>query len=112
MARIDVDDRQVRIRLTTIEKLFALRGDLTFPRAAVRSVERFDEALDAVRGIRAPGLGVPGRVMIGTWRRRDGKDLVVARRGEPGVRIELEGQRFAAVVVGGDDVEVAVAALG
>ncbi len=50
--------------------------------------------------------------MIGTWRRRDGKDLVVARRGEPGVRIELEGQRFAAVVVGGDDVEVAVAALG
>jgi len=111
MASIEVTDRDVRIALSTAEKVFALRGDVSFPRDAIRSVERFDDGLDAVKGFRAPGLALPGVVKIGTWRRRSGKELVVVRRDEPALRIELDGQPFGAVVVGGADVEAAHAAL-
>lgn len=111
MATIEVRDREVHVRLTTFEKLFALHGDLSFPRRAVTSVERFDVGLEAVRGFRAPGLAVPGRIMIGTWRRKGGKELVVVRRDEPAVRIELDGEPFRAVVIGGDGVAAAETAL-
>jgi hypothetical protein len=112
MATIDVHDDEVVVRLTTFEKIFALRGDLRFPRGSVRNVERYDDGLDAVRGFRAPGLALPGIVKVGTWRRRSGKELVVVRRGEPALRIELDGQPFGALVVGGADVDAAHAALG
>ena len=111
MATIEIHEREVRVRLRPIERLFSFRGDVTFPREAVASVTVFERGLDAVRGIRAPGLGVPALRAIGTWRRRGGKELVVAKRGQAAVRIELRHQPWAAVVIGADDAEAVAASL-
>lgn len=103
MAHLDITDDHVDVRLTRAEKFFALRGDYRFARRNVESVEVFDDGLDATKGLRAPGLGIPGMRRVGTWRSRDGKQLVSVRRNQPAVRITLTGERDRAVVIGVDD---------
>jgi hypothetical protein len=103
MAHLDISDDHVDVRLTRAERLFALRGDHRFARRRIASVEVFDDGLDATEGRRAPGLGIPGLRRIGTWRGRDGTQLVSVRRGQPAVRITLDGERYRAVVIGVDD---------
>ena len=111
MATLDIRDDQVEVRFTTAEKVLGLCRDFSFPRDAVESVELVDDGVDATRGIRAPGLGIPRVRYAGTWRHRGGKDLVSVRRGQPALRIELRDQRYAAVVVGLDDAATVKAAI-
>ncbi|EMY34866.1 hypothetical protein D477_007489 [Arthrobacter crystallopoietes BAB-32] len=99
MAAIALENNEVLVRLQPREKLAGLLGDLRFPLASVKQVDVVADAFDAVRGFRAPGLAIPGRTRIGTWRRRSGKLFAVARRGEPAVRMELAGEAFSTVVV-------------
>ncbi len=97
------DERVLTLRLTTGEKVAALHGDLTAPLSAVRHVEVVPDALAATKGLRAPGLALPGSRKIGTWRSKGHKMFVVARRGEPAVRVELEGQPYATLLVSSPD---------
>ncbi|GIJ80994.1 hypothetical protein SAMN05443287_1212 [Micromonospora phaseoli] len=99
MATIEIDLDTVHVRLTTAEKIFALRGDVAFPRTAVREVEVLPDGLAATHGTRVPGLGVPGVRNIGTWRRPGVTEFVSVRRGEPASRITLVDQRYDAVLV-------------
>ena len=69
------------------------------------------DGLAAARGLRAPGLGLPGRRKIGTWRRIGERSLVSVRRGQPALRIALEGQRYDTLVSGTDEPAALAAAL-
>jgi hypothetical protein len=108
MATIETTPASLRVRLTRTEKLFGLLRDLEVPRSAITTVEAVPAGLAAIRGLRAPGLGLPGVRAVGTWRRRGEKSYVSVRRAQPAVRIRLTGQRFDTVLIGTDDaVEVA-----
>jgi hypothetical protein len=48
---------------------------------------------------------------MGTWRRRGEKSLVSVRRGQPAVRIRLEGARYDTLLVGADDAAALAGAL-
>ena len=108
MAELRVRPPVLAVRLTTAEKVWGLLRDVDVPLSAVRGVEVVDDALSATRGLRAPGLGLPGVRKIGTWRGRGRKALVSVRRGQPAVRVRLEGQRWDELLIGADDA-VAVA---
>jgi hypothetical protein len=105
MNTVSISAEQLVIELTTAEKIAGLHGDVRVPVSAVTSVEIVPDALSAVRGLRAPGLALPGIRKVGTWRSRAGKELVAARRGEAGVRIGLRGQKLSSVLVGVQDAE-------
>ncbi len=90
--------------------MFGLLRDLEAPLPAVRSVEVVPDGFAALRGLRAPGLGLPGLRAIGTWRRRGTRTYVSVRRG-PAVRIELTGQRFDTALVSADDAAAVAAAV-
>lgn len=105
MAKINVVDDELRVNLTTREKLAGLHGDIRVPIAAVRDVSVEPDALAAVRGLRAPGLAIPGRTKIGTWRRRQARSFVVARRGVPAIRVALDGAGPDELIVSTDDAE-------
>lgn len=92
-------DAALNVALTPLEKLAALHGDLRLPLSAVTEVDVIDQPLDEVRGIRAPGLHIPGRFKIGTWRGRGRRIFAVARAGQAAVRIELAGAGYDAVIV-------------
>jgi hypothetical protein len=100
MTMITVSADRFRIHLARWERVAGLVRDLDVPLSAVRSVEVAPDGLAAARGLRAPGLGIPGRRKIGTWRWRGHKSWVAVRRGEPALVIELDGVRFDRIVVG------------
>lgn len=93
---------QLEVRFTTAEKILGLVRDHSFPVSSITSMKVVDHALHAVHGLRAPGLGLPGFRMIGTWR-GSGKTLASVRRGQPAVVVELAGEQFARLVIGTDD---------
>ncbi|MGY1737079.1 hypothetical protein ACI79L_13595 [Geodermatophilus sp. SYSU D00684] len=110
MATVTTTSQTLRITLTPAEKVLGLLRDLEVPLTAVRTAEVVPDGLAAARGLRAPGLGVPGRRKIGTWRRRGGTSFVSVRRGAA-VRLELTGQRVDTLLVTVDDAPAVVAAL-
>lgn len=110
MATIETTPRTLRISLTRAEHVLGLLRDLEVPLAAVRTAEVVPDGLAAARGLRAPGLGLPGLRKIGTWRRRGSTGFVSVRRG-PAVRLELTGQRFDTVLVSVADPVAAVGAV-
>ena len=70
------------------------RTDVTVPWDQIRSVEAVADPFRLVRGLRAPGLAVPWRTKIGTWRGHGRKTFAVTRKGVPGLRITLQGSAF------------------
>jgi hypothetical protein len=81
--------------------------DHTFPISSIASSDVEADGLAAARGLRAPGLAVPARRKVGTWRGR-GRSLVSVRRGQAAVVVDLTGQRFARLVIGVDDAAAVV----
>lgn len=100
MATVQLTTETLTVHLTRAEKVLGLLRDLTVPLGAVEEVTVVPDALAAVRGLRAPGLGLPRLRMIGTWRRSGERTLVSVRRGEPALRLRLRSQRFTSVLVG------------
>lgn len=111
MARIILSDDEIHIELSLWEKIFGLMGDRTIPRSAVTDVVLENDPLGATRGLRAPGLGVPGSVKIGTWRGNGRKMFVSIRRSTPAVRIEATGLDRDAFLVSVPDADGVVANL-
>lgn len=113
MSTLQVTPDRVVLRLTATEKLAAVHGDLAVPRSAITKIELVEDGMRAARGLRAPGLGVPGRRKLGTWRSRSGRQFVDVRRTQPALRIELApGQRYLRLLVGADDAATLAGALG
>jgi hypothetical protein len=103
VATVDVTGSTVRVRFTRSEKLLGLVRDVDLPRAALRAVEVVPEPLTSLRGLRAPGMALPGVRTIGTWRGRGTRTLVSVRRDQPAVRVDLAGRRWTGLLIGVDD---------
>src|SRR5690348_3151975 len=105
MSAVSLNPTELTVELTTAEKVAGLHGDVTVPLTAITAVEVVPDALAAARGLRAPGMALPGVRKIGTWRSTRGAEFVVARGGQAGVRLTLTGQKFASLLIGDDDAE-------
>ncbi|MGY1601792.1 hypothetical protein [Geodermatophilus sp. SYSU D00815] len=103
MATLQRTDDTLRITFTRAEKLGGLVRDVEVPRSAVTGATLVTDPLAELRGLRAPGLALPGVRKIGTWRRRGTRTLVSIRRDQPAVRVELTGQRYDTLLIGADD---------
>lgn len=102
MARLDIEGDELVLRLNWWEKLGAMHGDVRVPRAAIRSVDIAAQPFQKVQGVRAPGLGVPRRRLLGTWRRRGGKkDFLVISPRAMAVVVQLDDSlaRYSRLVV-------------
>ncbi|GAA2644626.1 hypothetical protein GCM10010399_93200 [Dactylosporangium fulvum] len=111
MGTVTLDADRLRVRLSVAEKVGGLHGDLDIPRDAIVSAEVVEDGLAAVKGLRAPGLAVPGVTKIGTWLGRGSRRFAVVRRGLPALRITLRGQRYDTVVVSTPDAAALAGAL-
>lgn len=99
MVTISLEHDTLAIHLAPLERLFAVRGDLTLPVQHIESAESVTDGLAAVTGLRAPGLSVPGRTKFGTWRRRQGNTVVLVRGRGPALRIRSTAGRARDVLV-------------
>jgi hypothetical protein len=103
MARVVTADGTVTLSLRPLERLEGFHGDLSAPGASVTAVRAVDDLWSELRGIRAPGTGIPKVIAVGTRRGSFGKDFAVVHGRGPGVVVEFEGQEFQRWVVSVDD---------
>ncbi|MGY1739642.1 MULTISPECIES: hypothetical protein [unclassified Blastococcus] len=111
MTSILVSDDTLTVRLPRLSRIAGLLRDQVVPRSAIVSAEAVSDGLAAARGLRAPGFALPGRRKIGTWRGRAARRFVDVRRGQPALRLRLQGQYYDELLVGHDDAAAVAARL-
>jgi hypothetical protein len=99
VAALRIEQEHLTVELSFWEKLGALSRGVSCPLSAITSVTRVDHARSQVRGLRAPGTGLPGVIALGSFRGRRWVDFAAAYRHDPGYVIESEGDRFRRLVV-------------
>lgn len=100
MATVTTDFTTLYVRFSRGEKIAGLLGDIAVPLHCVQEVAVERDALKAARGVRAPGLAIPGLRKIGTWRGRGIRTAVCVRRDQPALRLTLKGHRYSELLIG------------
>ena len=100
MARVVTSGETVTLALTRVERLEGFRSDIVAPVASVRAV---DDLWSELRGIRAPGTGIPRVIAVCTCRGSFGKDFAAVHGRAAGVVVEFDGEPFQRWVVTVDD---------
>jgi len=111
MADLVTDADSVTVTLSAAERVEALHRDVSVPRSAIVAVRAVPDGMAEVHGLRVPGTGLPGVIMVGTWRSSRGTTFAVCHGRRPAVVIDLTGQAFDRLVVTVDDPQQAVASL-
>jgi hypothetical protein len=105
MAALIVDGADLVVQMSDLEKVEAVHVDIHVPLAAVHDVRAVDDAWPELRGIRAPGTGIPRVIAVGTRRGSFGKDFAAVHGRGPAVVVELEGAAYARLIVTTPDAE-------
>ena len=111
MASLMITAETVTVQLSAVEKAEALHGNVTVPRSAITSARAVDDGMDEIHGLRMPGTGIPGLLMVGTVRDRDFVTFAVCRARRPAIVIDLAGQPYNRLVITSDDAEAVAAGL-
>jgi hypothetical protein len=87
--------------LSFLEKLGAFRKS---PKSLLKNIQeiRYIEnpwSREVLRGLRAPGTGIPYVIMLGTMRHRKGKDFCLIYKKNPVILIEFKNEKFARWVI-------------
>jgi hypothetical protein len=98
VATFQVDGQDLCLRLSWVEKLEAAHGNVRVPLASITAVRAVDNAWPELRGIRAPGTGLPGVIAVCTRRGPFGKDFAAVHGKGAAVVVELEGAPFARII--------------
>jgi hypothetical protein len=110
LAEISAQSDELCVSLSRQERLMAFHGDVRIPLASVQRVSLEPDPWGALRGIRAPGTGIPGVVAYGV-RRMTGErpDFAAVHGKEPAVRVWLDQRSpFAQLLVTVSDAENSV----
>jgi hypothetical protein len=96
MAHLLLHGDRVRLKLSVLEILGAFHSS---PEASVDDVESIEIVAnpwtrEVLKGVRAPGTGIPFVVMLGTMRYLSGKDLVAIYRRRPAAIVNLKSAPF------------------
>ena len=103
VADLEVDGDELVLHLRPLEKAEGAHGDIRVPLSAVTAVRSVDDPWPELRGIRAPGTGLPNVIAVGTRRGGFGKDFAAVHGKGPAVVVELQGAEYSRFVVTADD---------
>jgi hypothetical protein len=103
MAELRVEGTDLVLHMGALEKAEGFHGDIRVSLRAVTSVRAVDDAWPELRGLRAPGTGLPHVIAVGTRRGGFGKDFAAVHGTGPAVVVELEQCEFDRLVVTSDD---------
>jgi hypothetical protein len=103
VAEVQIDGTELVLHLRALEKAEGAHGDIRVPLSAVTAVRAVDDPWPELRGIRAPGTGLPNVIAVGTRRGKFGKDFAAVHGKGPAVVVELEGVDYERLIVTLDD---------
>ena len=100
MADIRIDDGELVLVLTPVEKLEGVHGDIRVPLSAVREMDAVDRPFDLIHGLKLSGTGIPGITAVGTWVSSDGKTFAAVHHASCGIMVRQEGQSYQQLIIG------------
>ncbi|MEX0141676.1 hypothetical protein MRBLMS1_002511 [Massilia sp. LMS1-1-1.1] len=103
MPSLELNDDALTIRLALREKLASFQGNLCIPLQHVRGATDDDGFRGAALGLRAPGTNLPGVISAGTYHKGGDRQFVFMTRGMQPLVIELQGEKWARLVLGVPD---------
>jgi len=103
VAELCVDGDELVLHMSGPEKAEGFHGDIRVSLRAVSGVRAVDTAWPELRGVRAPGTGMPNVIAVGTRRGGFGKDFAAVHGTGSAVVVELEGAEYGRFVVTVDD---------
>ena len=77
MAKVIESATQFQLKLSVLEKIFALHGDIWVDKSLLTKKVMVENPWrrEVIKGIRAPGAAIPFIVLLGTMRYLGGKDF-------------------------------------
>lgn len=92
MAQVVVKGNRVRFELSLWEKLGAFANSQEISLSEIESVETVPNpwTSQVLKGVRAPGTGIPFVVLLGTMRYRGGKDLCAIYKRRPSAIVTVK----------------------
>ena len=99
MATLTKTPRGLNVVLSGKEEFFGLKKSFEIPWEQVLNIASVSDLWEHRRGIRAPGTGFPGVIMLGTTRYQGHKDFNAIYGHKPGVVITLNGNEFSRVLL-------------
>jgi hypothetical protein len=111
VARFSVEGEELVLHLSTIEKLEGFHDSIRVPVSSVREVRTADDPWTELRGLRAPGTGIPGVIAVGTRRGSGIRDFAVVHGKGPAVVVEMDGAEFGRFVVSDENASTIVGEL-
>ena len=106
MAHVKLLGDTVTLKLSSREVFFGFHRSPVAQLSHVASVEAFPNLwkFSHLRGLRAPGVGIPWIIALGTWRRIRSKDFCAVYKRTPGYVIRFNSGEFAAWVFTAPDI--------
>jgi hypothetical protein len=111
VASLSVEAGELVLTLSPVDKVEGLHGSIRVPVSSVRTVRNVDDPWSEMRGMRAPGTGVPGVISVGTRRGGGIRDFVVVHGGGPAVVVDMEDADFDRFVITTEDASAVAAQL-
>lgn len=102
MAQLVTEGSNLAIRMSQREEFFALKRSFTVPWSHVVNIAQVGDVWVHLRGLRAPGTGFPGVIMLGTTRYQGKKDFCAVYGHKPGLVVTLVGNAFERVLLSTD----------
>ncbi|NUW30013.1 hypothetical protein HTZ77_00990 [Nonomuraea sp. SMC257] len=100
MAQISIDGDTLVVEIEGLDKLWALKSRLAIPLANVRGATADPGIVSGFfKGLRAPGVNIPGVITAGTFRLDGEKVFWDVHDAARTVVIELADERYARLVV-------------
>jgi len=111
MARIRVTDDLLSVELQGLHQLWAFKRRIRVPLNHVRGATADPGIVHEPKGLRAPGLHVPGVAVIGTFHRDNEKHFWDVRSGAHTVVIELTEEKYDRLIIDVQDPRATVDAI-
>jgi hypothetical protein len=99
VAQLVVEGTDLVVRLSWREKIGGVHGDIRVPLSAVQSASVPEYPWMALRGWRMAGVGIPGRIALGTRRHGSGYDFCCLRKQQRAVQVDVNHGRFSRFVI-------------
>ena len=99
MAHIDITHDRLVVRLEGLRRLWGLNRGFNIPLEHVRGATLDSGIFREPKGLRAPGLHLPGYVAIGSFRRNEEWTFWEVKTADRAIVIELADERYSRLVL-------------
>ena len=99
MATLDLSPTGLTVRLGRWERFGTMQRSFTVPWESIDAAYAIQDMWPHVLGWRWPGIGIPHVILVGRMVYRDGRDFCAIYRAQPGILLDLHGQKYRRLLI-------------